>query len=42
MQIQRKIQRLLIDRKGINVPVTVINLFSGEDVNNNNEDKYDM
>ena len=42
MQIQRKIQRLSIDKKGINVPVTVINLFSGDDGANNNVDKCDM
>ena len=33
----------IVNRKGINVPVTVINLFSGDDGNNNNnEDKCDM
>jgi hypothetical protein len=31
----------MVNRKGINVPVTVINLFSGDD-GSNNEDKCDM
>jgi hypothetical protein len=32
----------IVNRKGINVPVTVINLFSGDDGANNNADKCDM